>query len=847
MSEIKIIFVGIAVFYLFYFLAINLFYFFLNIVSFFAVRRRIQWKIIKSMPQIYSGFEIPITILVPAYNESVTIANSLRSLLQLDYPEYEIIVINDGSKDDTLSVLMKEFSLIPYPEATQEKLKSAPVKKIYRSTRYPKLRVIDKENGGKADSLNAGINSSRYPVFCCIDSDSMLQRDSLKQIVQPFLEDPTTIAAGGTVRIANGCTIENGFFARVGLPRNYLALMQIVEYLRAFLFGRMGWTPMNAVLIISGAFGLFRKDTVVEVGGYRTDTVGEDMEIVIRLHRHMRLSGRPYRICFVPNPICWTEAPESLKVLKSQRVRWQRGLCEALWMNKKLLFHPKGGTASWLAYPFMILFEALEPLIQVSGYLVTLILFLTGDISVEATLTFMMIVIGLGMILSMNALVLEEISFHVYPGFKKSFTLFASSFLENFGYRQLNTYWRVIGTFKWIFHTKAKWGQMTRSGIGISLKSFLLLISVFGILLTSKIAIASSRQELMTKARAAAVKKDFEVSEKIYRKLVEKNPLDIDAATGLAFVMAWSGRYAEAETLFVDIHKKNPNNRDALMGLANIYFWQERREDSLREIDLLLKSYPNDADALALKEKIKQQPPTENPNKWSLRAGYEFQAISFTSDAHGMIFSGMYERKKKWSLLASYRNLRKFGELANEGGYGAGWWATPNTHFLMENTFSPSQSIIPTQSYSLQVEQVLFKVWVPFVKYRFADYSIVNVHDIHMGLTWYFVPEWGIQGRYVQSISQFANRTKRDHSASFKLFWNPTDKINAFAGYARTSESFDSGNPINPTGTFSAHHFFGGFKWEFYKGLGIDASIEREDRSTDDGVTTFNVGLNYAW
>ncbi|MCB1214240.1 MAG: glycosyltransferase family 2 protein [Deltaproteobacteria bacterium] len=451
--------------FLAYFIAINLFYFFLNFSSLFTIHRYVQWRDLQDLPQSYTDFEIPISIIAPAYNEEKNIVASIYSLLQLDYPQYEIIVVNDGSKDKTLEVLIKEFSLIPFAEASQEHCKTEKIKSVYRSQNYPNLRIIDKENGGKADALNAGINSSRYPLFCSIDSDSILQRNSLRKVVQPFLEDPNTIASGGTVRVANGCLIEKGFMMEVKLPKKFLPLVQIVEYLRAFLFGRMGWAGLNGVLIISGAFGLFHKQSVIDAGCYKKHTIGEDMELVVRLHRMKRLQQKPYRIAFVPDPICWTEAPEDLKTLKQQRVRWQRGLCESLWSNRKLLFNPKGGVVSWMSFPFMIFFEALEPLVQLSGYLVTLIFYLTGQISLDFFVAFVILVLSMGSLLSVSSLFLEEISFHVYPGMRQSIILFFSSILENFGYRQLNAYWRLLGLLEWFFGYKKKWGTMVRKGM----------------------------------------------------------------------------------------------------------------------------------------------------------------------------------------------------------------------------------------------------------------------------------------------------------------------------------------------------------------------------------------------
>jgi len=454
---------GLQWFFLLYFIGINSGYLMLNLLSLGSLKRYVEAHSLDDLPRGISGFELPVSILVPAYNEEATIGGSVRSMLQLNYPDYEVVVINDGSKDGTMEALRREFALVPFPEAGWQRLQTKPVRAMYRSTRYPSLRVVDKENGGKADALNAGINASRFPLFCGVDADSVLERDSLKRVVEPFLEDPRTIASGGTVRIANGCRVESGFLTSVGLPRNLLALLQIVEYLRAFLFGRLGWSPLNAVLIISGAFGIFRKDVVVEAGGYRHDTVGEDMELVVRLHRLYRTRRIPYRIVFVPDPICWTEVPESLKVLKNQRVRWQRGLSESLTMNIGLLFHPRGGAAGWLAFPFMAIFEWLGPLIEVAGYIFMIAAYLLGLVSSEAFLTFMLIAFGFGMVLSVSSLLLEELSFHIYPKPHQLAVLLLVVIIENFGYRQLNSAWRLWGLLLWMFRSKARWGEMKRS------------------------------------------------------------------------------------------------------------------------------------------------------------------------------------------------------------------------------------------------------------------------------------------------------------------------------------------------------------------------------------------------
>ena len=256
----------------------------------------------------------------------------------------------------------------------------------------------------------------------------------------------------------------SGNLEHVALPTHPLALLQIVEYLRAFLFGRVGWATMNAVLIVSGAFGVFRKDAVVEAGGYRADTIGEDMELIVRLHRVLRARGQPYAIHFLPDPICWTEAPESLAILKSQRIRWQRGLCESLHNNLSLLTSLRGGAPGLLAFPFFMLFECYGPLIEVAGYGFMTAMWIVGAISGTAFVAFLALAFSLGFLLSVSALMLEEISFHLYPRFSQMGTLVATALLENLGYRQLVTFWRLIGLVRWLRGARSTWGTMTRKG-----------------------------------------------------------------------------------------------------------------------------------------------------------------------------------------------------------------------------------------------------------------------------------------------------------------------------------------------------------------------------------------------
>jgi cellulose synthase/poly-beta-1,6-N-acetylglucosamine synthase-like glycosyltransferase len=455
--------VGTQWLFLAYFAALTVMYLALNVVSMRVVERDADARATSLLPRPFSGLEPPVTVIVPAYDEAATIAGAVRSALQLEYPRFEIVVVNDGSKDDTLAVLRREFALVPAAEEYRASLRTRPIRAVYRSLEHPNLKVVDKENGGKADALNAGIAVAGSPLFCAVDADCVLQRDSLHRVVRPFLEDRRVIACGGSIRVANGCRVSDGFLEEAAIPRSWLARIQVVEYLRAFLFGRMGWSPSNAMLVISGAFGVFRRSAVVEAGGYRTDTVGEDMELVTRLHRLHRAARKPYRIVFVPDPICWTEAPDSADVLRRQRVRWQRGLLESLAANWRLLFHARGGAPGWLAFPALLAFEVMGPVVEVAGYAVLFATSLLGWTSWRAFAAFTVLAFGIGTLLSVAALLLEERSFHVYRGRRDLAVLLAAVVLENLGLRQMTAWWRVCATGQWLLRRRGRWGAMPRS------------------------------------------------------------------------------------------------------------------------------------------------------------------------------------------------------------------------------------------------------------------------------------------------------------------------------------------------------------------------------------------------
>lgn len=406
----------------------------------------------------------PISLLAPAYNEAETVENSTRSLLALDYPDFEVIVVNDGSNDRTLDVLKQAFALEAANRDHEAKLSHAPIRAVYKSATHKRLIVVDKDNGGKADALNAALNLARAPIVCSIDADSIIESDALIRSVQPFIDDPEhVVAVGGTVRIANGCAIRNGRVVEVGVPRNFWARLQTIEYLRAFLLARLAWSRLGALTIVSGAFGLFRRSVLLELGGYAKRTVGEDMELVVRLHRHFRERRRRYRIAYVAEPVCWTEAPESLAALSRQRSRWHRGALETFFKHRVMLFNPRYGRMGFVGLGHAFLFDVVGPIFELVGYVLMPVMWLLGILSIDFFLAYVAATFALGVAISTGALVIEEAELRRFPRSRDLFKLWAAAVLENFGYRQLTSLWRLQGLWQWLRGVQT-WGVMSRKG-----------------------------------------------------------------------------------------------------------------------------------------------------------------------------------------------------------------------------------------------------------------------------------------------------------------------------------------------------------------------------------------------
>ena len=451
-----------------YFLLINSSYLVLVIaaaVDFRGTRRRRRHS--GRVERLGSHTAPGVSVVVPAYNEEAGVVEAARSLLGLRYHRHEVIVVNDGSSDDTLRVLIEAFDLVradrevPYEIPTRQTPRGIYVPR----DGYTRLTVIDKANSGRSDSINVGINASVEDLIICVDGDSLLDPDALLVVTEPFADDPLrTAATGGVVRVVNGCTIRSGQIIDVRMSRNILAQIQALEYLRSFFLGRSGWSKLRALILISGAFGCFRRDLLVEVGGLDPDSIGEDFELVMRIHRLLRERDQEYSVTFVPEPVCWTEVPETLPVLRKQRARWHRGLWETLVKHRVMFGNPRNGRAGILAVPYYWAFELFAPLIEAVGLVLMVLGFALDLVNPTTFWLFLAVAYGYAIVVALAAAAVDEVYFSRYYRFGSLLSLISSAVLENIGYRQLHVVWRLHGWWQALRGTEQHWGVMTRRG-----------------------------------------------------------------------------------------------------------------------------------------------------------------------------------------------------------------------------------------------------------------------------------------------------------------------------------------------------------------------------------------------
>lgn len=418
-----------------------------------------------------SSFAPSISIIAPAYNESLNIVENVRSLLSNHYANYDIIIVNDGSKDDSLEKLIKAYDLEKIDFLYNEQIKTKPLREgVFKSKNpaFEKITLIDKENGGKADALNVGLNFSTSDYVACIDVDCLLLKDALQKMIKPFLEstDRKVIATGGVIRIANNCKIKDGELLDVNFPKKLIEKAQILEYLRAFSLGRMAWSRLNGLLVISGAFGLFDREIVLEVNGYDVNTVGEDMEIIVRMRRYMEDRKEKYKVSYIPDPLCWTEAPNNYKIFSSQRNRWTRGTIETLVKHKKIGFNPKYGKLGMLSYPYWLIFERFAPIIEFLGIFYFLFLVVIQEVRWEFALSFIAVAYIFSVVLSLISIYSEELTYHQYKKKGTGFKLILIAFLEPFILHPVVLYSAIKGNIDYYLNKDLKWGEMVREGMG---------------------------------------------------------------------------------------------------------------------------------------------------------------------------------------------------------------------------------------------------------------------------------------------------------------------------------------------------------------------------------------------
>jgi cellulose synthase/poly-beta-1,6-N-acetylglucosamine synthase-like glycosyltransferase len=448
-----------------YFAVLNIIYTVLLVLGWRAISTYVRRRRLVDYEEIArSPLTMPISMVVPAYNEGPVIVDSVRSLLAARYPTLEVVVVNDGSSDDTLQSLIDAFSLVQATRVPVARLATAEIRRILVSPDDDRLVVIDKANGGKSDAINAALCYARYPLFCTIDADTLVEDDALLRLVRPFQVEPDTIACGGIVRVVNGCTVEGSRVVDVHMPRRLIENVQVVEYLRAFLAGRTGWARLGALLIISGAFGVFRRDLAVAAGGYDTKTVGEDAEFVVRLHRYCRDHGLPYKVSFLADPVCWTEVPRSFRQLCRQRNRWHRGLLETLVRHRGMIGRPRYGIVGIVGMPYFVLFEALGPLIETLGYAVAIVSLALGLLNASLAVMLLVLSLSYGLVLSFGALIVEEHAFRRYRSWRCVGRMVVAAIVENFGYRQVGNFVRAWAFVTLLRRPKNRWGEMHRAG-----------------------------------------------------------------------------------------------------------------------------------------------------------------------------------------------------------------------------------------------------------------------------------------------------------------------------------------------------------------------------------------------
>jgi len=447
----------------------------LALLSYYAIKKYLNTQYFIPNNVIIKSNHIPgVSVVAPAFNEGATVVYNVKSLLSLTYPKFEIVLVNDGSSDDTLEKLIKEFELIKVDFYYEEKIKTSLVRGHYKSTNplYSKLLVVDKENAkSKADASNAGINSSKYPLFLCTDVDCILKNDTIIKLAKPFIEGKKrVIATGAGIRISNSCEVKDGFLVKIHFPKGWYPRFQELEYVRAFLFGRMAWSQINGLLLVSGGLGMFDKEVAVAAGGYFHKSLGEDMELITRMRKYMYDNKLPFSIQYIPESLCWTEVPATKEVLIRQRVRWARGLIQTLYFHKNIFFNPKYGKTAFLIFPYFFLFEFLIPILELIGIIILIFSFFILDLDYHNFLYMSSAVYLFYLIITFISILLDDIIYKNYANTKEIIILVLMAIIEPFCYHPVNVYASLKGYYHFVRQKELKWGNMQRQGFNTATK-----------------------------------------------------------------------------------------------------------------------------------------------------------------------------------------------------------------------------------------------------------------------------------------------------------------------------------------------------------------------------------------
>jgi YaiO family outer membrane protein len=681
-----------------YFVLSNGSYILFGLVSGWSIRTYLRTRTRRNVALTARVASPPmVSIVMPAHNEALTIVESVRALLALDYEPREVVVVNDGSSDDTLGMLQRTFRLLAAPVAFVQPLASARVRETYRSVSEPALVVIDKENGGKADALNAGINAAAGVLVLTIDADTVIDRAALRRAVLPFLEDRTTVAVGGYVTVANGCLMQAGRITDVRLPHSWLARFQVVEYIRGFLLFRTACASVNVLTLVSGAFGLFHRDAVVAIGGYDRTAIGEDLDLTLRLHHSYRARREPFRIVFDPFPLCSTQVPEDWASLRAQRFRWRRGLLQALWRHRRMIGNPRFGLLGVGALPYVTILEVVGPPFEILCYVTIITAAIAGVLDWAHVAVVILVSVCFGIAASLAGLFLNDLSTRRYMRGADLFFLIVAAVVENCGYRQVNSWWSCVGTVRTLTRRGA-WGTMKRRAFeGQKLG---LLVAV---LVTAAVGTGAGQDDVIAKARAAATSGQRGEALHLLEAHLAQTPRDVDARLLYGLVLSWEGRYDAARRVLQQVLTQAPSYTDARVALMNVEYWSGHPTEALSLATEVLAGQPGNATARAVRERIEA-----STRPWWATSSYRVD--SFSDDD-----------TQPWQEFTLYVTRRtRVGSLIVRGNHAARFDTDdqlleielyprfrPGTYAFLSAGFANEATLYPTRRFAVDLYQSL--------------------------------------------------------------------------------------------------------------------------------------------